>query len=209
MKFPEASLQGRGLSLWRGDRRLFSDLDFDLTNGQWLHVSGSNGSGKTTLIRVLCGLTMAESGNVLWNGQRIERARFDYHGSMVYMGHREGIKGDMNAEENLRFHYQLRDKGAEGRIQGAIERMGLNRCRDLPCRYMSAGQKRRTALARILVSRATLWILDEPFANLDVDGRALVEELMSEHLEQGGMIVTAAHHEMNINGGTRVPLELS
>jgi heme exporter protein A len=209
MTFPEATLQGRDLTLWRGDRCLFKNLGFTLGNAQWLHVSGGNGSGKTTLLRVLCGLTMAESGNILWNDKRIERSRFEYHSSMIYMGHLEGLKGDMNPEENLRFHYQLRDKEAGERIEMAIERMELQRCRTLSCRYLSAGQRRRAALARVLVSRATLWILDEPFANLDVKGRELVEALVSEHLDQGGMAILAAHHDMKIKGGTEVPLELT
>jgi heme exporter protein A len=209
MSISEASLQGRGLSLWRGDRCLFQNLGFELSNSQWLHVSGGNGSGKTTLLRVLAGLTMPEAGDVFWDDKRISRSRFDYHRSMIYMGHLEGLKGDMNPEENLRFHYQLRDKQAGERIEMAIERLGLQRCRSLPCRSLSAGQRRRAALARVLVSSATLWILDEPFANLDVKGRELVEELVSEHLDQGGMAILAAHHEMKINGGTRVPLELS
>jgi heme exporter protein A len=209
MKFTQASFQGRNLTLWRGDRCLFQNLGFNLGNSQWLHVMGGNGSGKTTLLRVLCGLSMAESGDILWNDKRIDRSRFNFHSSMIYMGHLEGLKGDMNPEENLRFHYQLRDKEAGERIEMAIERMGLQRCRSLSCRYLSAGQRRRAALARFLVSQATLWILDEPFANLDVKGRALVEELVSEHLDKGGMAILAAHHDMHINGGTEVPLELS
>jgi heme exporter protein A len=209
MTYAQATLQGRELTLWRGDRCLFKNLGFELGNAQWLHVSGGNGSGKTTLLRVLCGLTMAETGNIYWNNKRIDRSRFDYHSSMIYMGHLEGLKGDMTPEENLRFHYQLRDKHAGDRIEMAIERMGLQRCRALSCRYLSAGQRRRAALARVLVSTATLWILDEPFANLDVKGRALVEELVSEHLEKGGMAIMAAHHDLKIDGGTEVPLELN
>lgn len=208
MQFSHAEMVGRGLSLWRGDRCLFRDLDFQLSSGQWLHVSGSNGSGKTTLLRVLCGLSLAESGDILWNGQKVDRARFDYHRSMMYMGHREGLKGDLTPEENLHFDYQLRDRDAAGRIEQAIERMGLQRCRKLPTRYLSAGQRRRAALARVVVSNVPLWILDEPFANLDVKGRELVEEVVSEHVCNGGMAIMAAHHDMKVTRGQRVPLEL-
>jgi len=209
MQIPHAEMEGQGLSLWRGDRCLFRDLAFRLSSGQWLHVSGSNGSGKTTLLRVLCGLSQAESGDIFWNSQRIDRARFEYHRSMMYMGHREGLKGDLTPEENLRFDYQLRDTTARDRIDAAIHRLGLERCRKLPARYLSAGQRRRAALARVVVSRVPLWILDEPFANLDVKGRELVEELVSEHVAEGGMAIVAAHHDMTVTQGTRVPLELT
>jgi heme exporter protein A len=209
MQFSQAEMEGQGLSLWRGDRCLFRDLAFSLSSGQWLHVSGSNGSGKTTLLRVLCGLSQAESGDIFWNKQRIDRARFEYHRSMMYMGHREGLKGDLTPEENLRFDYQLRDTTAGDRIDSAIERLGLSRCRKLPARYLSAGQRRRAALARVVVSSVPLWILDEPFANLDVKGRELVEELVSEHVARGGMAIVAAHHDMTVTRGTRVPLELT
>jgi len=208
MQFSDAEMVGRGLSLWRGDRCLFRDLGFQLKSGQWLHVSGSNGSGKTTLLRVLCGLSQAESGDILWNGQKVDKARFDYHRAMMYMGHREGLKGDLTPEENLRFDYQLRDRDAAGRIELAIERLGLQRCRKLPTRYLSAGQRRRAALARVVVSNVPLWILDEPFANLDVKGRELVEDVVSEHVGNGGMAIVAAHHDMKVTRGQRVPLEL-
>lgn len=201
-------LSGRGLHLWRGDRCLFRDLSIELESGQLLHVTGSNGSGKTSLLRVLCGLSQPDEGAVRWRGGLIERLETRYPEQLAYLGHLEGSKGDLSALENLRFHFSLRQPLEDGVIEEALVEMGLSRVRSLPVRFLSAGQRRRVALARTILSEVPMWIMDEPYANLDTQGRALVTHKITEHLVAGGLVVMAVHEALTFDIRRIVPLEL-
>ena len=201
-------LSAEDLLVWRGDRCLFRDLSLDLLPGQLLHVTGRNGSGKTTLLRVLCGLSEPEHGQITWDGRSIRQDAGDYHDNLAYLGHRDGLKGDLTAIENLKFHFALRSYVNIGRIEEALRGMGLERALSLPTRFLSAGQRRRVALTRVILSRVPLWILDEPYANLDAQGQALITHRVTDHLERGGLAVMAVHQALTFNIRRIVALEL-
>ena len=186
------------MSLLRGERCLFENLNFALNAGEVLLVQGANGSGKTCLLRSIAGLTGLETGYVSWQAVPTERDRQSFSAEVVWMAHRVGFKGDLTLIENLRFETGLRAATLAG-IDEVLERLGLSRLIDLPLRYLSAGQQRRVALARMLISDARLWLMDEPFTNLDAAGQSLVVDLISEHLAKGGACVIAAHNELEIS----------
>lgn len=201
------SLSGRDLCLLRGDRCLFQQLGFVLHSGELLFVEGPNGSGKTSLLRGIVGLLDFETGQVTWDGQPVTDAYQAFRSNLVWLSHRVGFKGELNLIENLQFEASLR-ASSMGNLQTIIRRLGLHRLTDLPFRYLSAGQQRRVALARMLLSDAPLWMMDEPFTNLDKAGQALVAELLAEHLDNGGLCVAASHQAVDIDAPTqRVTLQ--
>jgi heme exporter protein A len=204
----EILLAGKELELWRGERRLFTGVSFELRAGELLHIVGPNGCGKTSLLRVLCGLTLPETGDVYWCNRKVQRNRADFHASMCYLGHRESLKADLTAEENLVFQLGLRVTLSAADIHAALERVGLTKQREIPARSLSAGQKRRVSLARALASGAKLWLLDEPYTNLDIAGRELVDQMMSRHLEEDGLVLLVAHQAHGVAAGVTRRLEL-
>ncbi|MEJ2389702.1 MAG: cytochrome c biogenesis heme-transporting ATPase CcmA [Chromatiaceae bacterium] len=186
----------------RGDRQLFSGLSFDVGLGTLLHVRGRNGSGKTTLLRAICGLLAADAGEIRWRGESIRALGDDYHEDVLYLGHLNGIKGDLTGIENLRIAATLDgDEAEEERLWRALEQMGLAGFEDLPTKVLSQGQKKRVALARLLVSRAPLWILDEPLTALDVDAVDLLQVLIAQHIADDGMVVLTTHQEVPLTSG--------
>lgn len=174
---------------------LFSNLDFTLHSRQVLLLEGKNGSGKTSLLRILCGFREPDTGEVRWCGEVIDSAQ--YRTDMAYVGHLDGIKKELTVLENLTVSLALAQKGAHT-IQEALARVQLADFDDVPAQALSAGQKRRLSLARLLITRNCLWILDEPFTALDKQGIALIEHLMAEHCDQGGMIVLSSHHDLHV-----------
>lgn len=192
-----AKLSGNDLTLIRGERCLFEELSFALNSGELLLLEGQNGSGKTSLLRAIAGLLSLESGDVLWNGKPVLGQRQEFHTETVWLGHRTGLKGDLTMVENLEFESCLRPQSGRDR-DDIFDRLGINRLRKLPVRALSAGQQRRVALARLLLADVPLWLLDEPFTNLDRGGRALVMELVEEHLARGGLCAMAAHQDVSI-----------
>ncbi|MEM8685192.1 MAG: cytochrome c biogenesis heme-transporting ATPase CcmA [Pseudomonadota bacterium] len=199
-------LKAEQLSLFRGERCLFDSIGFALASGELLLLRGPNGSGKTSLLRGLCGLLEFEDGKILWDDVDISRDRQSFRARFAWYGHKTGFKLDLTAEENLAFESTLRAPSGLA-IRDAIDRLGLNRQRKLPVRSLSAGQQRRASLARLLLSGVKVWVIDEPFTNLDADGRALVEELVAEHVAGGGMAIVATHHDM-LAGGNVKTLEI-
>jgi heme exporter protein A len=193
-----AKLSAEELTLFRGERCLFKKLSFALNPGGLLLLEGRNGSGKTSLMRALAGLIELEAGTVLWDGVPLRDARQAFYNSLVWMAHRVGFKGDLTLVENLRFESSLRRRAAVD-MDDTLTRLGIDRLRRLPLRSLSAGQQRRVALARMLLADATLWMMDEPVTNLDREGRALVMELVRDHLGQGGMAIMAAHQDINVD----------
>ncbi|MEW6676784.1 MAG: cytochrome c biogenesis heme-transporting ATPase CcmA [Pseudomonadota bacterium] len=196
-----STLSVHDLACARGDRLLFKGMNFSMQAGELLLVQGGNGQGKTSLLRLLTGLSRPEAGEVRWCGEPIARQREAYHGAMMYLGHANGVKDDLNPLENLRFAEGLQGRRFnEGQAAALLERLGLSRCLDLPCRVLSFGQRRRVALAALLLAGATLWILDEPLTGLDVHAVALMEGLIRDHLEAGGMVVATTHQALNLAG---------
>jgi heme exporter protein A len=190
-------LTANQLTLWRGTNCLFEELSFDVAEGAALLVRGANGSGKTTLLRVLCGLTRPESGQVEWNSVPIESDRQGYGAEVAYIGHATGLKADLTIVQNLNFVARL--SGRAGRPwEACLEPLNLLECANLEVRYLSAGQQRRAALARMLISDAGLWFMDEPFTNLDVAGRQFVGDQIGGRLASGGSVIVAAHHDLDI-----------
>ena len=198
-------LEAWELELWRGDRRLFKQLSLAVRPGKLLHVRGPNGIGKTSLLRVLCGATPVDTGRVLWNGVPIEAQRLEYHANLAYLGHRDGLKQDLTAVENLRFARAVR-QGSDPtgltpfseRLDETLTELELKHAANLPVRVLSAGQRRRVAIARCLLSDASLWILDEPFSNLDTAGRRWGDQCLARHLDRQGMVIITSHHAVDV-----------
>lgn len=195
-------LSGNDLCLFRGDRCLFKHLEFALNQGELLVIEGPNGSGKTSLLRAVAGLLEFESGVVNWDGVTIRDNHQSFRADLVWLSHRVGFKGDLNILENLKFESGLRASD-QRRLGEVLERLSLSRLVELPFRSLSAGQQRRVALARMLLASARLWIMDEPFTNLDKAGQALVTELIGEHIRAGGSCMVASHQPLEIDGHTR------
>jgi heme exporter protein A len=194
-------LEIKQLACQRGDRLLFRNMSFSLRPGEVMLVSGPNGSGKTSLLRMVCGLLAPVHGDILWNGTSIRSQREPYHEKLTFIGHHAAVKEELTPVENLRFSCRLAGHPVE-REQAidALTRMGLARCLELPTKALSTGQRRRTALARLLVATTPLWILDEPLTALDVHALTLTQGLIGNHLKSGGMIMLTTHQPLEIPG---------
>ena len=203
-------LSAHGLTCVRGDRPLFAGVDLAVAPGEWLHVRGANGSGKTSLLRLLAGLSRPEAGEVQWDGEPIGRIAQDYHRALLFLGHHAAVKEELTGAENLQLSAQL-DGGEIGRgeVDEALGRFGLKGREDLPVRVLSAGQKRRVLLARLMTRKAKLWILDEPFTALDTRAVEMLGVLAREHLAQGGMAVITSHQAVPLEGGKVLELTAS
>jgi heme exporter protein A len=190
-------LEARALACSRGPATLFRDVSFEVSPGEWLAVRGPNGSGKTTLLRCVAGLTRVDRGEVLWDGEAAGPASARFHASLLYAGHLPGIKDDLSAEENLQCALALRAAAApQAAIRDALAEVGLEKRRRLPARRLSAGQRRRIGLARLMLDPARLWALDEPLTALDDEGQRLFERLLERHLASGGLALLATHHDL-------------
>jgi len=204
-----AVLEARAINAWRGDRHILRDVSFVVRAGEFLKITGPNGVGKTTLLRVVCGLLPAESGEIDWCGRPVRGVADEFHAQLGYLGHPNSLKADLTARENLRFLAGLRQELTDQDIDAALERCGILSRGDLPARSLSAGQRRRLALARLLLAEASLWVLDEPITNLDTAGIALVEELIQDHVRRGGLALAAAHQRLLDQSPNLRRLELS
>ena len=202
-------LKATNLHLWRGERHVLRGVSFEIGAGEALHVSGPNGVGKTSLLRVVCGLLHAEEGEVCWNSVPTRTANSAYLGSLAYLAHDTALKGDLTAIENLRFSVGLKRPLTDADARAVLGELGVEACAHLPCRVLSAGQRRRVALGRILLSDARFWVLDEPFTNLDVASSAHVAGTLARHLEQGGLALIAAHQGLNLPNRAVRRLELT
>lgn len=194
----------------RGERLLFSDINFSLAPGGALQVTGANGSGKTSLLRIICGLLTPAEGEVLWQGSNIRSMGEDYSKALSYVGHRNGVKEELNPIENLRISSGLAGVPlTRAAAKSTLEKMGLSGRDSLPARLLSEGQQRRLALARLLIFPAKLWVLDEVLTSLDRAAVDLIKSLIGEHLRQGGMAIIATHQELNLSAGSLQRLELA
>lgn len=191
-------LSASDLTLFRGERCLFQGVSFSLLPGQLLVLEGANGSGKTSLLKAIVGMLELDSGDIAWQGKPVRDERQAFHASLVWTSHRTGLKADLTLMENLNFEATLRPQRTDIDIDAVLDRLGIAGLRTLPLRSLSAGQQRRVALARVLLADVPLWLMDEPFTNLDRDGRALVSELIDQHVRNQGLCVIAAHQDVDI-----------
>ncbi|MFZ2627915.1 MAG: cytochrome c biogenesis heme-transporting ATPase CcmA [Rugosibacter sp.] len=200
-----AMLKVSGLACSRGERRLFADVSFALEAGEWLHVQGENGAGKTSLLRLLVGLSPADAGEIYWRG--VMASESDFHRDLLYLGHHAAVKDDLTPLENLRLSAALDGVhlGEEAAL-AALVRLGLRGREALPVRVLSAGQKRRVLLARLLTRPAALWVLDEAFNALDSGAVQLLGALVGEHLARGGLAVLTSHQPLPLPEGKRLVL---
>lgn len=189
------------LSCSRGEKRLFSGVTFSLQPGQWLHLEGDNGVGKTSLLRLVCGLSALEEGEICWHQQSVDQNPQEFRANLAYLGHQLALKEDLTPLENLRA-----DAAVAGRPLSvtealkALAQLGLRGREHLPVRVLSQGQKRRTALARLWVSTAKLWILDEPFVALDTTAQNALSEVINAHLANQGMVLLTSHQAVTLGG---------
>jgi heme exporter protein A len=188
-------LSAHDLAYERHFRPVFAPVSLELDAGRLLLVTGANGSGKTTLLRLLAGLLRPTAGTI------DNRA-----GATLYLGHQLALKDDLTVQENLRFAQHF--NGSTGATGQALTRLGLDAARQRPARNLSTGQRKRCALARLLLSDASLWLLDEPYSNLDSEGVALVDELLQQHLAGGGACVLSSHGALRPTGDTVTELAL-
>lgn len=198
------------LAFSRGEQQLFTNLNFELSAGELLQVEGANGSGKTTLLRTLCGFTQPVAGSVYWNGKCISEINEEYHADIIYLGHLNAIKDELNALENLRFSSAFSGCPiSDSAAISALRRMGLRGRETFPVKALSQGQRRRVALARLLVNKAPLWILDEPLTALDISAVGMMQELIGEHLNTKGMVIYTTHQTLDVAGIQTRRLRLS
>lgn len=193
------NLQINFLELYRNDDRIFSEISFDLSEGQHLLISGANGTGKTSLLRVICGLTIPTGGTILWNQLATNNIDCRYYEHLAYLGHKNALIPELTVRENLEYTFERNQ--SMNRTSSVLEAFGLNKYLDQFAEKLSNGQIRKTALSRVILSEKTLWILDEPAANLDTSGTQFLLAEMQAHLDQGGMLITTS----NLNDQTLKP----
>ena len=202
-------LEAINLGCARGTRRLFRDLNFAVAEGSCILLQGANGTGKTSLLRIICGLRQPTEGELRWRGSTIRSLGDDYRQELAYVGHRNGLKDELSPIENLRAAGGLNGVDlTRDEARSALERIELSAEADLPTRFLSAGQRRRAALARLLVSHVKLWLLDEVTTSLDAAGAKMVQAMISEHLGDGGMAVVATHQDLTFSAGLTQRIQL-
>jgi heme exporter protein A len=192
-------LKVENLAFERDDSCLLENINLSLNSGEILQIEGANGSGKTTLLRLLTTALQPSAGNILYNGQALSKCRYQYLSDMLYIGHQPAVKLTLTAEENLRWMINSSVKTNQLTIAEALDGVGLSGYSDIPCYTLSAGQHRRVALARLLISEAALWYLDEPFTAIDKQGVSFLEQRLQEHLNQGGAVVLTSHQDLSLN----------
>ncbi|MCK3655582.1 heme ABC transporter ATP-binding protein CcmA [Pasteurellaceae bacterium Macca] len=182
------------LACERGEARLFEGCSLTIKAGQWWQIEGHNGIGKTSLLRILAGLAEPAEGEVQWQGEKIQKQREEYYANLFYLGHSAGVKPELTPWENLRFYQKIHGLPlSDEALWHALDKVSLLGREDLPCSHLSAGQQRRVALAKLWLTQARLWILDEPFTAIDKKGVAELIQHIEHHCTQGGMVIFTSH----------------
>jgi heme exporter protein A len=193
---PEDNLEVQNLHVWRGERHVLRGVQLRLSGGMYLEVTGANGAGKTSLLRSVCGLIYPEEGRILWGGQDVRRDLPGFQSQLAYLGHEPPLKGDLSALENLRYWIGMRRPLEAPAVEEVLTRVGAGAYRERLVRTLSAGQRRRVALAGLALLALPLWVLDEPATHLDAAGQQLVATLIAEQLARGGMVMAAVHQSL-------------
>ncbi len=196
----ESGFEVSGLECIRQDIILFQDISFKLQSGDLLQVDGVNGSGKSSLIRILAGLMQPSAGEISWRGRNISECRYQYQKEMSYIGHLNGVKNTLTADENLEIMKALSGSPQSIPLSEVLAKLELGGMDGITLNRLSAGQKRRVGLARLLVTNSKIWLLDEPFTSLDSSGKSVIEQLIVEHSLQGGITVFSTHQPVEIEG---------
>ena len=203
-------LDAENLGCIRGDRRLFEGLSFAVQAGTFVQVTGPNGCGKTSLLRMICGLLEPAEGNIRWQGENIRALGEEYFTELTYLGHRNGVKDELTAVENLRVSSGLGGiEISQDVAVNTLRGMGLGGRERLAARLLSEGQRRRLALARLSVCSKSLWVLDEVLTSLDKAAVMLVSSLIENHLNRGGIAMVATHQELHLSAGSFQRIELA
>lgn len=200
-------LELSNLGCERDERQLFSGLNVQIHAGDIVQIEGPNGCGKTTLLRILTTISSDFTGHIYWRGQPLTTAKLDFLNHLLYIGHLPGVKKALTPRENLLWFSGMNDGHQQRPIDEALDEVGLYGFEDVPCYSLSAGQLRRVALARLFLTPAQIWILDEPFTAIDKQGIKNLEALMAEHAAGGGSIILTTHQDMGISGVRRVNLQ--
>lgn len=209
-RFSDGEFAGKDLVCIRGERMVFAGLDFSVSAGDALVLLGPNGSGKSSLLRLMAGLLRPYAGQLLWNGRPVADEPEDHAGRIHYVGHHDAVKPVLSVAENLRFWARLHDPahGASAQaVATALDRLGLTRLADVPGKLLSAGQKRRLNLGRLLAAPAPVWLLDEPTVALDRASVAALEQVIADHRAQGGMVVVSTHADIVLPGCREMHLD--
>ncbi len=206
----ENLLKIENLAVFRSDLPLFETINFQLRSGEALQISGTNGAGKTSLLRCLCGLSSRYSGEIRWNDELVGLNSSSIHQQLLYLGHGLGLKPKLTVHQNLSFYQELRFEADQSSINDALTALKIHQYLDEQVANLSAGQKRRVTLARIISEPVKLWILDEPMVALDTEGQSWLEEVCNRHLKNGGMMILTSHQPLTgINNLTSLELQAS
>ena len=203
---PPTGLEVRGLACSRGGRSLFADLNLHLGDGDALILKGPNGSGKTSLLRLLAGLLPAAAGEVLWRGQSTRDDRGTWHAAMRFLGHDNAVKSALTVAQNLKFWTELHPPAPSGALDRGLEAMGLDNLAELPAVMLSAGQRRRLALARLAASPGEVWLMDEPTVTLDTGSIDRLGDMVARHRAVGGIVIVATHDAFAAPGANDLEL---
>jgi len=189
------NLNAKNLSLTRGGRELFTNLNFIVEPGDLLLIQGENGSGKTSLLKVIAGLIEPDNGSLFWSSKNIISQRQSFHKNIAWLSHNPGFKGDLTILENIKFESSLRKISME-KLEDSLKRFQLTEFSKIPFRFLSVGQQKRAAIVRMCLIDVNLWLMDEPLSNLDTTGQSLVIDLINNHTKNSGLCVLASHHEI-------------
>lgn len=189
-------LKVENLGCERNEKQLFSGMSFELEQGDLIQIDGSNGSGKTTLLRMVSGLLPIDEGMIYWNGHPMHKNRQEYMAELSFVGHKNGIKDELTVVENLNMDRTLSGKPSAVTVASALQRLGIAHCQQQLCRQLSAGQRQRVSLSRLLISDTRLWVLDEPLTALDHNAQEIVRDMIVEHVESGGMALVTSHQSI-------------
>ena len=193
-----AQLTVKNLACWRNEQALFEGLNLSLSPENVLFLQGENGSGKTSLLRILCGFRLADEGEISWGDNPVSSLP-EYFQNISYIGHNNGIKDELTVEENLNLMRSLATVSGI-KTETVLKEIGLFKQADVLTRQLSAGQKRKLALARLMMTNNSFWILDEPFTSLDKDSVVFFESLIKQHVSRGGMLILTSHHDIDLSG---------
>lgn len=193
-----ANLDVKNLACWRNEQALFTDLNLSLSPKNVLFLQGENGSGKTSLLRILCGFRLPDEGEITW-GNKPTSSLPEYFQNISYVGHKNGIKDELTVEENLNLMRSMAT-ASDIKTESVLKQIGLFKRADVLARQLSAGQKRKLALARLMMTENSFWVLDEPFTSLDKETVGFFESLIKQHITRGGMLILTSHHDIDLSG---------